>query len=462
MTATPTPTKPTRRDHRYPIRQPPRVSGGLPVIGHTLDFVRDTVALLFRARRECGDVAMFKLLGKDMVLFTGPAAQDAVFRAPDEVLSPNAAYKMMIPVFGKGVVYDCEPERMMEQLNMLRPALQIKRMQTYGQIIANEVEKSIEDWGDSGTVDFCEYTQILTNFTSSHCLLGREFREELTEEFGEVYHDLERSIVPIGYLNANLPIPAFRRRDKARKRLGEMVAKIVQRRRKTGHRGEDFLQTLMDASYKDGSSLTDHEITGMLVAAMFAGHHTSSVTTAWTLLELLQHPQSMQEVLTELDEVHAQDTPVTYNSLRNLLKTEWAVKEALRLHPPLFILLRAALKDVDIAGHKVRKGNWVALSPLVGQRIQEVFTRPDAYDLHRYAPGREEDKQPSAYISFGGGRHRCLGNAFALLQIKTIMAILLQRYTFELAGDPIEADFQGLVIGPKMPCRVTYRRRDLN
>jgi sterol 14-demethylase len=430
----------------------------LPVVGHTVDFIRDTVGLLFKARRECGDVAKFKLLGKDMILFTGPAAQEAVFRSTDDILSPSAAYKMMVPVFGKGVCYDCEPERMMEQLNMLRPALQIKRMQTYGDIIAKEVEDSIADWGEKGTIDFCRYTQTLTNFTSSHCLLGKEFREELTEEFGAVYYDLERSIVPIGYLNPNLPIPAFRRRNKARARLGEMVAEIVKRRRRTGYRGEDFLQTLMDSSYKDGSKLSDHEITGMLVAAMFAGHHTSSVTTAWTLFELLQRPEFLEEIVGEIDGVYKDGQAVTYNSLRDLQKTEWAVKEALRLHPPLFILLRAAMEDVELAGFQVNKGDWVAVSPMVGHRIEDVFEHCDDYDIHRYEPGRAEDQKAFAYISFGGGRHKCLGNAFALLQIKTIMAILLERYEFELIDEP-EADFQGLVIGPKLPCRVKYRRR---
>src|SRR5690606_2373968 len=130
----------------------------------------------------------------------------------------------------------------------------------------------------------------LTNFTSSHCLLGREFRKEMTEEWARVYHDLERGIVPIGYIHPYLPIPAFRRRDRARARLGEMVSEVVERRRRSGTVREDFLQTLMESRYKDGSALSDHEITGMLVAAMFAGHHTSGVTTAWTLIELLRHP----------------------------------------------------------------------------------------------------------------------------------------------------------------------------
>ena len=243
-----------------PLKRPVPLKGGWPIMGHTVEFVRNTLGLLERTHDECGAVGTFKLVNKDIVLFTGPAAQEAVFRAPDEALSPNAAYKMMIPVFGKGVAYDCEPARMMEQLGMLRPALQGRRMKHYGDIIAAETRQSIEPWGDDGTVCLYEYAQSLTNFTSSHCLLGKEFRNEMSTEFAEVYHDLERGIVPIGYIHPYLPIPAFRRRDRARKRLGEMVSEIVEARRQSGYRGEDFLQTLMESTYKDGSPVTDHEI----------------------------------------------------------------------------------------------------------------------------------------------------------------------------------------------------------
>ena len=438
--------------------QPPRLRGGLPVLGHAVGFIRDTIGLLERARAECGDVARFTVFGKQFVLFSGPEAHEAVFRAPDSVLSPNAAYKMMVPVFGEGVAYDCEPERMSEQMRMLLPALQHKRMRCYAEIVHDEVERSLAGWGASGTIDLYEYAQALTNFTSSHCLLGKEFRGELDAEFARVYHDLERGIIPLAYLNAHLPIPAFRKRDKARARLGEMVTDIVARRRKSGHRGEDFLQTLMESEYQDGTHLTDHEITGMLVAAMFAGHHTSSVTVAWTLLELLQNPDWLSRVLAELDTVYGPDDVVTYKSLRELSVTGWAVKEALRLHPPLFILLRVALEDTELLGYQIPKGTWVALSPTVAHRIGEVFQDPTSFCPHRYSPERAEDQVPFSYIAFGGGRHKCLGNAFALLQVTTIMAVLLRRYRFELTDDAIEPDFRGLVIGPKAPCRVRYER----
>jgi sterol 14-demethylase len=441
------------------LKRPPKLKGGLPLIGHTVAFVKDTIGLLQKTYDECGRVGRFRLFGKDMILFTGPEAHEALFRQPDEVLSPNAAYKMMVPVFGEGVAYGAEPAKMAEQMHMLYPALRNNRMRTYTEIVARETLDVIADWGAEGEIEASAFFGMLTNYTSSSCLLGKEFRNEMSEEFSKVYYDLERGIVAWGYIHPYLPIPAFRRRDRARARLGEMVSEIVEKRKESGYRGEDFLQTLIDAEYSDGTKLSDHEITGMLVAAMFAGHHTSSVTTAWTLIELLRHPRFLEEVRSEIRGCYGDSEQYTFQSLRDLEKTESAVKEALRIHPPLFILLRAALQDCEILGYQVKKGNWVAVSPMVAHRDEEVFKNALEYNPDRYGPGREEDKRPFAYISFGGGRHKCMGNAFAILQIKAIIAVLLNRYDFELAGDPIETDFQGLVLGPKPPIGIRYRRR---
>src|ERR1700753_1870516 len=220
-------------------RPVPRLSGGLPLVGHLIPFVRTAVQLLERARAECGDVAAFDVGPKRMVLLTGPEASEAFFRAPDDVLNPSEAYKMMTPVFGKDVVYDAPLDKMAEQLTMLLPCLQDRRMRGYAEVITSEVARSLEGFGEHGVLDMYEYTKVLTNFTSSACLLGKEFREDMTEEFARVYSDLERGITPLATLKAHLPIPACRKRDKARVRLVEMITAMIADRRRTGRQGED-------------------------------------------------------------------------------------------------------------------------------------------------------------------------------------------------------------------------------
>jgi sterol 14-demethylase len=281
----------------------------------------------------------------------------------------------------------------------------------------------------------------------------------LTEEFAAVYHDLEKGVTPLAYINANLPIPSFRKRDRARVRMVEMIGGVIKARRRDGRFGEDFLQTLMESRYSSGQALDENEITGMLLAGMFAGHHTSSVTTSWTLIELLRNPEYLARVVAEIDGVFGAGNRVSHAALRDLVLTENAVKEALRLHPPLFMLVRVAEQDFVYKQWFIEKGSWIVLSPTVSHQIPEVFAEPARFDPDRFAPPREEDKRDFAYIAFGGGRHKCMGNAFAILQVKAIITLLLGQYEFELAGDEIASDFHGLVIGPKEPCRIRYRRR---
>ena len=438
-------------------KTPPLVSGALPGIGHAIEFASDCLTLLWRAYQEHGEIVSLKIFHKNVVLFSGVEAQEAMYRQPDEVLSPNEAYKIMVPVFGKDVVYDAPPERMNEQFGMIRPALQDKRMRTYGEIVAYETRRLVESWGERGEIDLVEFCATLTNFTSTHCLIGREFREQMSDEFAKVYYDLERGITPASYIHPNLPIPSMLRRDRARARLVQMIGAIVESRRASGHEGEDFLQTLMEARYKDGERLTDHEITGMLLAAMFAGHHTSSVTTAWTLIDLLQTPDYLDRVKAQLHDVYGSGDDVTFQSLRQIPLTEFAIKESLRLHPPLYILLRGVVSNFEYGGYQFEKGTWIANSPWVSHRIPGVFSNPERFDPDRFAPGREEDKKQFSFVSFGGGRHKCLGNAFAMLQVKTIFAILLRGFEFELMHDPVIAE-SGLVMGPRKPFRVRYRR----
>lgn len=451
--------RPARAEAPAGKKLPPQLSGGIPGLGHSVEFVRGTIELLTRAQRENGEIAAFTVFQRRMVAMYGPEAHEAVFRAPDKQLSPMEAYKIMTPVFGKDVVYDASPEKMAEQLKMLLPALKDRRMRTYGEAVVKETESAVGQWGETGVVDFVDFCRVLTNFTSSRCLLGKEFREGMSDEFARVYHDLEGGVTPLAYVNAHLPIPSFRKRDKARVRMVEMISEVVRARRKDAREGEDFLQTLMDSKYADGKDLTEDEITGLLLAAIFAGHHTSSVTTAWTLLELLQNPRILQRAIDEVDRVFGGGREVSHAALRELTFVEGCVKEALRMHPPLFMLVRVAQEDFVYKEWFVPKGSWIVVSPTVAHRIPEHFADPDRFDPDRFGPGREEDKRDFAYIAFGGGRHKCLGNAFAILQIKAILALLLGQFDFGLCGDAIVADFRGLVIGPKDPCRVRYRRR---
>lgn len=332
-------------------------------------------------------------------------------------------------------------------------------MRTYGEAVVRETEELTARWADAGVFDLVAFSRQLTTFIASRCLLGREFRQGMTEEFAALYRDLERGVTPLAYVNAQLPLPAFVKRDRARVRMVELISRIVEARRSGEPEGEDFSRTLIGARYADGRPLSHHEITGLLLTAFFAGHETSAATVAWTLIEFVRNTQMMARATAEVDRVLRDGAAVSHEALGQLTFIENAVKEALRLHPPPFMLVRVVKRDFAYGQCRIRAGSWILVSPAVAHRMGAIFHDPDRFDRDRFAAPREEASLDFSYIPFGGGRHRCMGSAFALPQTRTIVGLLLRRYELELVGDPVMADFGRLVVGPKEPCRVRFRRR---
>lgn len=453
--------KTTTENPVSPGKTPPKMPGALPLLGHMLAFGKNPFDYMMSLRKTLGEIGEFRMFHQEMVLMTGPDANEAFFRAPDTQLDQSQAYKIMTPIFGKGVVFDAPPHKKDQQLKMLMPVLRDKPMRGYARVIVQEVEQMIAGWGDEGEIDLLEFMKELTIYTSSHCLLGDEFRYELNEEFAKIYHDLEKGVNPLAFVFPYLPLPVFRRRDKARARLQELVTGIIAKRAQKAEKSEDAFQWLIDASYDDGSRLSAHEITGMLIGTIFAGHHTTAGTAAWTLLELARRPEYMAQVLNELDTHFGVDGEVTFQSLREIPVLENVIKEVLRLHPPLIFLIRKVMQDFHFKDYTVKAGKYVCASPRVSHRIAEVFPDPEKFDPDRYSDARQEDARPFSWIAFGGGKHKCSGNAFAMLQLKAIFSILLRRYTFELIDgeDAYQDDFTQMVVQPISPCRVRYIRR---
>ena len=439
----------------------PKIKGGLPLLGHMIPFAKNPFLFMKKVSDQAGEIAQFKIFNQRMILLTGDDASELFYRSSDEQLDQSAAYKLMTPIFGEGIVFDAPIDKKNEQLKMLMPALRMDAMRQHSDKIIAEVEDMIRDWGDSGEVNLVEAMKQLTINTATHCLLGKEFRYELTNEFADIYHDLEKGVNALAYSFPNLPIPSFRKRDKARVRLHELVHKIIEKREKSNDKHSDMFQMLIDTRYKDGSRLSSNDIAGMLVAAIFAGHHTSSGTSAWVLLELLKNPHHMREVTQELDSLLGSDGNVTFQSLRETPKLENTLKEVLRLHPPLIVLMRQVAEDLDFKTHQIKKGDMVWASPPVTHRMEHLFSNPEVFDPDRYTPGRDEDKNLMAYQPFGGGKHKCSGNAFAMFQIKAIYSILLRKYTFEFIDSPdtYVDDYGEMIVQPKSPCRIRYKRR---
>jgi sterol 14-demethylase len=324
----------------------------------------------------------------------------------------------------------------------------------------------VDAWNDEGEIDLLDWFAELTIYTSSACLIGRKFRDQLDARFSHLYHDLEQGTDAIAFVDPYADIESFRRRDAARAGLVALVQQIMDGRRNgppATKDDRDLLDVLMSIPGDDGAPrFSADEVTGMFISMMFAGHHTTSGTAAWTLIELLRHPEWLASLVAELDALSAEGEAVTYQALREIPHLESSIKEALRLHPPLILLLRVVNTPFDVAGVHIEAGKLVGASPAISNRIPEAFPDADGFDPGRYLDPRNEDTaNPWNWIPFGAGRHRCVGAQFAMMQIKAIFAVLLRDWTFEMAqpSDTYRNDHSKMVVQLQQPCRVRYSRR---
>lgn len=449
-------------------RLPPTVST-FPLIGGLIRFMKGPIIMVREEYAKLGSVFTLNLLHLRVTFFVGPEVSGHFFKAPESDLSQQEVYQFNVPTFGPGVVFDVDYSVRQEQFRFFTEALRVNKLRSYVDQMVIEAEGYFSNWGETGTVDLKYELEHLIILTASRCLLGREVRDKLFDDVSALFHDLDNGMRPISVIFPYLPIPAHRKRDRARLRISEIFSSIIKSRKSSLNSEDDMLQCFIDAKYKNGRGTTEGEITGLLIAALFAGQHTSSITSTWAGAYLLKYRQYLSAALDEQKRLMKKyGDKVDHDILSEMDVLYRCIKEALRLHPPLVILLRQSHSDFMVktregAEYKIPKGHIVATAPAFANRLPHIFKDPDSYDPDRYLPGREEDKAAGAfsYISFGGGRHGCLGEPFAYLQIKAIWTHLLRNFELELVSPFPEIDWNAMVVGVKGEVMVKYKRRKL-
>lgn len=327
----------------------------------------------------------------------------------------------------------------------------------------------------------------LTIYTASRSLQGREVRSKFDSTFAELYHDLDQGFAPINFMFPSVPLPHNRRRDRANRKIAETYMEIIRARREgAGKDSEDMIWNLMGSVYKDGTPVPDREVAHMMIALLMAGQHSSSSTSAWIVLRLAQNPHITEELYQEQKRVLGENLPeLTYENLQSLKLNTQVLKETLRIHAPIHSIMRKVKSPMAVEGtrYTIPTGHVLLSSPGVTSRSEEHFPDPDVWDPHRWdAPAtgvsqvddRDEEKidygyglvskgTGSPYLPFGAGRHRCIGEQFANLQLGTIIATMVRELKVTnldmKKNDIVGTDYSSLFSRPLRPARVRWERR---
>lgn len=480
----------TQRNTKQPENAPPLVPSRIPFVGSLVSFGMNPIKFLQAQREKYGDIFTFVMWGRRMTYALGPEGNNLVFNARLDQANAEDAYRTLtVPVFGREVVYDVENPVFMEQKRFVKGAMSAQNLRSYVSIIEQETTNYFKRWkGKSGESEIFTALSELTIMTASACLMGPEIRSQLDERVAKLYHDLDQGFQPINFLFKWLPIPSYWRRDRANAEMRSLFLRIMKQRRadKTASYG-DVLQTLMESKYKDGKPMTENQVAHLMIALLMAGQHTSSTTSTWSMLYLAAHPEIQSALLDELVAAFGKHpTRVNAAGIMSLQATpllDSVVREVLRLRPPIVVIMRKARAPIvhPTTGYVVPTGDYICTSPAITQLDEREFKNASAFDPYRWmsngrAVGEAELKEgegedfgfgimkksgSSPYLPFGAGRHRCIGESFAYVQLKTIIAILVLEFKFRLTerGFP-KRDFTSMIVMPARPAMIHWERRN--
>ncbi len=440
-------------DHAFP----PMASGGIPVLGHAFQFLRDPTALMERGYHEHGSIFSLRLGLKRAVILLGPENNRFFFSETDKLLSIREGYPFFLKMFHERFYFFAEFEKYLEQRAIIMPRFQPQQMHQYVTTMADETFALIERLGEEGTCDLIPTLGPLVMHIAARTFLGDDFRQRLGNHFFSDFRKFSGGMEPV--LPLWLPLPKLIRSQRAKRKLHRILGDLIEERRHNPVDPPDFLQTLIGARYSDGRPVDDVVIINMILLLVWAGHETTAGHISWGLIDLLQHPTYLQSVRDEQADILGDGRDLAMTQVRQLQRIDWALKETERLHPVAFVLMRKAAETFAWKGFRIPQDAMVFVVPTLSHRMPEVFPDPDQYRPQRFSPEHDESRQPHSLIGFGGGVHRCAGVHFAYLEMKIVLSLLLQQYDFSLL-DPEPQPVSGAnTKWPASPCRVQYRRR---
>lgn len=437
------------------VSPPPMLSGGLPLIGHIPEMMRNRERLFKRGHQELGDLFAVKLGPMNVAVVTGAEYNKQFYMETDKSLSMKEGYEFLRPSFGE-LFFTASAETYYNQRPVLQEIFRRERMVGYLQAMNIEVQTWLDGLGDSGKVDLTAEMLRLTQYVAGHAFIGKDFRSELDDEFWEHYKAISESIELI--LPTNLPLPKFFRRDRARRKMVKTMSEVVARRKQNPGQYDDLITVLLETPCKDGAPMNEESIINLFIGLIFAGHETTAGQGAWLLALLMQHPQHLERVLAEVTEHVPHGADISHQMMSKLEYTYWAVDETTRLRPSADVQIRTVHTPLAVGDYQIPTGWRVMVNAANSHHLESQFDDPETFDPSRYSPERGEGKNPFAIVGFGGGIHKCTGMNFAKNEMVVIAAKFFQQFDVELLSDDIRV-VAGNGANHPSPVWVKYKRK---
>lgn len=364
-----------------------------------------------------GNIVAFRLPWRSYVFVNEPALIKDVLVTQQHAFSKSLGTHVLRMLLGEGLLTSEDPlHRQMRRI--VQPAFHRERIAGYARIMERDAREFVETIVTDRPFDVHAAMTELTLRIATETLFGSD-ESESAQAVSNALHlmmeEFPHMLVPLGWVRQRLPLPSTRRFFEAREMLDRIIYDLIGRRRSDGIDTGDVLSMLLAAYDAEKIEGDDEQIRDEVMTLFLAGHETTANALTWTLYLLAQNPTIDERVA-----VAARDGDRAY-----IMRV---IKESLRLYPPAWIVGRQALHDVTLAdGSFIPAKTTVFIAPLALHRRADYFPNPDRFDPDRWLG---EEPPPFAYVPFGGGARRCIGEDFAWHEAAIVLTEIARRYRF--------------------------------
>ncbi|MEU4487121.1 cytochrome P450 [Streptomyces purpurascens] len=438
----------------------PRAAGSFPFIGHTLK-MRDNLGFIDSLRETREPLVEIILQpGTRTIVVQDPALIHQMLKALGPSLDKGRLYDKLGQLLGDSVV-TATGRTHVRKRRQLQPAFAHTEISRYVDIMRAEVTATVAGWEPGRTLDVREAMvglslDMLAKTVFAGSLDDRVFRR-LRSDLSVVLNDVGVRIMLPDWAE-RLPLPFNRRFDRARAGVRATINTAVDELQASGHDTGDMLSMLLRAIDEEtGEPLTGHQICSEILTLAVAGTETTASVLSWALYELARNPDIEARVMAELDEVLG-ERPVAFDDVIRLPYLNRVITETLRLHHPGWLVTRRTTEET-------RLGEWILPAGTELAYCQHALHRdPERFpDPHTFAPDRwtdpAQDPPPGAFLPFGDGKHKCMGDRLALTEMVTALATMLRSVRLELAEGQVIRQVARLTVRPHT-LRMTVRRRN--
>lgn len=413
--------------------------GSLPAIR------RDRVQFLVDLQRDYGDVARIRLGPYEAVVIFHPDAIQRVLQDNQSNYSKETRSFASISLMAGNGLVTSNGDFWLRQRRLIQPAFHRKEINALSESIVQQTQATLdhlEATAEKGqAVNLWHEMMNLTMGIVTQALFGSRVQDvdgNLAEIIQALMTDTTFRFEHPFYPPVWFPAPLNRQFNTAMKRLDEVIYGILVERRKHPGEKHNLLDMMMEAQLEEevGTTggpqrMTDRQLRDEVVTLFLSGHETTAVCLCWTLYLLSQHPEVEARLRRELDEVLA-GRPPTLEDLPRLEYTRKVRDESMRLYPPAWLTERKALGEDELGGYRIPAGTTLAITQYVTHRHPGFWENPNTFDPECFSPERSEGRHTYAFFPFGGGPRQCIGKNLAILETHLALAMLLQRFRFEV------------------------------